>query len=166
MSLSKTITRYVRHRTELAGPSAYASPGIALSKHGTASASATSPRDTRANGCRSSLPIPACDIPAPQSRTASSYAAVRDQKRTFAFRRSRHEAFHTICVVDYRVRVECLRPTTVVNVPPAAAPVPGPAGAPGAAGAPGMTGEQSATGAQGKTGGGMAIVVPPPSEQK
>jgi hypothetical protein len=84
----------------------------------------------------------------------------------------------------------CDRPSTVVNVPAAPAPVPGPAGPQGATGAQGTTGTQGATGAQGyegvqgdtgktgtqgtegvqgetgKTGSGTVIVVPVPSEPK
>lgn len=68
----------------------------------------------------------------------------------------------------------CDKPT-VVNVPPPAAPVPGPAGPQGAAGTQGASGTQGATGAQGyegaqgqtgKTGGDTVVVIPAPSEQK
>ncbi len=53
----------------------------------------------------------------------------------------------------------CDRPT-VVNVPPAPAPVavPGPAGAPGATGATGATGTQGATG---DTGSATAVIILP-----
>ncbi|MDC8773374.1 hypothetical protein [Roseateles albus] len=71
----------------------------------------------------------------------------------------------------------CEKPT-VVNMPPAATPVPGPAGPTGATGPQGAsgaqgntgnqgntgyTGDQGAQGATGKTGGNTVIVVTPPA---
>jgi hypothetical protein len=68
----------------------------------------------------------------------------------------------------------CDKPT-VVNVPPASTPVPGPAGATGATGATGNTGMQGSTGASGPSGstgstgatgasgGDTTVIVVPPA---